>query len=229
MISLKYRRPHRKIASVKIEMKTVKLLFFESYVTDQRGNWKLEAFIKILTNSLLNVSSFEIHTSAALDYLKITHLPPHEIKDNFKSLKYSITSTTLKRHIGVNIPLKQNPQEGNPWSTSTGTGLAPVLCHQTKNKATFTNNHSQAINTLHLHFKAPAATLKLSSSSEQSNTYHQWVLPLILLTPSSFHLKYPKMCQSINNRLAKRLVLANCKFLWREIQNYPTTILPINP
>lgn len=73
-------------------------------------------------------------------------------------------------------------------------------------------NHSQAINRFYLHFKAPAATLELSSSSAQSNTYHQWVPPLISLTPSSFHLKYPKMCQSINNRLENRLVLPPVHF-----------------
>lgn len=90
-------------------------------------------------NSPLNIISFEICTPAALDYLKITHLAPHDSKDNFKSLKYSITSTTLKRHTGVNVLLKQNPQETNHWSTSVGTGLAPVVCHKMKSKATFTN------------------------------------------------------------------------------------------
>lgn len=181
-------------------------------------------------SSTLGITSFEIHTSAALDYFQITHLPPHDTKDNFKSLKYSITSTTLKRHYLVSMFYWNKA----PRREITEAHQLEHVWHQwfatrRRTKPLLPINHPQATNTLYLHFKAAAATLKLSSSSEKNNTYHQWVLPLISLTPSSFHLKCPAMCHSINKRLADRFRFATCKFLWREIQNSPTTILPINP
>lgn len=65
----------------------------------------------------------------------------------------------LLKDTGVNVLLKQNPQETNHWSTLTGTGLAPVVCHQMKRtKLLLPMNQSQATNTFYLHFKAPAAT-----------------------------------------------------------------------
>lgn len=125
-------------------------------------------------NSPLNITNFETCTSVALDYLKITHPPLHDtlritsnhsntaslqpfLKDTLVSMLYY--NKTSRREITEAHQLEQ-------------------VCHQwlatrRETKLLLPINHSQAINTLYLHFKAPAATLELSSSTAQSNTYHQ--------------------------------------------------------
>lgn len=148
-------------------------------------------------NPSLSITSFEICTSAVLDYLKITHLPPHDTKDNCKSPIYSIPPTTFKRCYLVSMFYQNKTHR----KENTEAHQSEQVCHKWKyatrlrTKLLLPIYHSWARNTLYLYCCAPVATYSKTEQQQQIDTYHQWVLPLISLTPSSFHLKCPMVSE----------------------------------